>query len=107
MRFHCATVIAVITLCCAFASAQVRTSPGPAPATRPADPPAARSKIVAVTVYLGTALVTREVDVPEGKDLVEVIVSPLPEQTVDSSLYTESTDGIRVLSTRIPSDDSV
>jgi hypothetical protein len=32
--------------------------------------------------------------------LVEVVVSPLPPQTIDSSLYTEGTDGIRVLSTR-------
>jgi hypothetical protein len=70
--------------------------------TRPADPPepVAKSRIVAVTVYQGTALVTREVEVPEGRNLVEVIVSPLPEQTVNSSLYTESADGIRVLSTR-------
>jgi hypothetical protein len=29
-----------------------------------------------------------------------VVVSPLPEQTIDSSLYTEGTGGIRVLSTR-------
>jgi hypothetical protein len=74
-----------------------------APATtRPVEPPqkVAASRIVAATVYQGTALVTREVDVPEGQNLVEFVVSPLPEQTVDSSLYTEGTDGIRVLSTR-------
>src|SRR5918993_575952 len=77
----------------------------PAPAgnfSRAAAPPepVAASRLVAVTVYQGTALVTREVDVPEGQNLVEIVVSPLPEQTVDSSLYTEGTDGIRVLSTR-------
>ena len=74
----------------------------PAAATRPVEPPqkVAASRIVAATVYQGTALVTREVDVPEGQNLVEFVVSPLPEQTVDSSLYTEGTDGIRVLSTR-------
>src|SRR5262249_4332964 len=42
----------------------------------------------------------REVDVPEGKGLIEVVVTPLPPQTIDSSLYTEGTDGLRVLSTR-------
>lgn len=77
----------------------------PVPAADPAaealpEQPVAESRIVAVTVYQGTALVTREVEVPEGRNLVEVIVSPLPPQTVDSSLYTEGTDGVRVLSTR-------
>jgi hypothetical protein len=83
-------------------AAAAAAAPPPAPATRPAAPPEkiAASRIVAATVYQGTALVTREVDVPEGQNLVEFVVSPLPEQTVDSSLYTEGTDGIRVLSTR-------
>src|SRR5262249_1800726 len=54
----------------------------------------------AVTVYQGNALVTRLVDVPEGRGLVELVVTPLPPQTIDSSLYTEGTDGVRVLSTR-------
>jgi hypothetical protein len=53
-----------------------------------------------VTVYQGNALVTREVDVSAGKGLIEIIVTPLPPQTVDSSLYAEGTDGVRVLSTR-------
>jgi uncharacterized protein (TIGR02231 family) len=74
----------------------------PRPATRPADAPqpVAKSKIVAVTVYQGTAMVTREVEVPEGQNVFDVVVSPLPEQTMEGSLYTESSDGIRVLSTR-------
>lgn len=63
-------------------------------------PVASAGKVVSVTVYQGTALVTREVDVPAGQGLVEVVVSPLPPQTIDSSLYTESGDGFRVLSTR-------
>lgn len=76
-----------------------------APATQPASPLAeipatAESKIVGVTVYEGTALVTRQVQVKEGKGLVELVVSPLPPQTIDSSLFTESSDGIRVLTTR-------
>ena len=64
----------------------------------PAQP--AASRIVAVTMYQGQALVTREVSVPEGKGTVELVVTPLPPQTVDNSLYTEGADGLRVLSTR-------
>ena len=67
---------------------------------RCAPPRPAASKIVAVTVYQGQALVTREVSVPEGEGTVELVVTPLPAQAVDSSLYTEGTDGLRVLSTR-------
>lgn len=67
-------------------------------AERPVKP--AASRVTAVTVYQGNALVTRTVDVPEGKGLVEVVVTPLPAETIDSSLYTEGTDGLRVLSTR-------
>jgi hypothetical protein len=66
-----------------------------APAPRPV-----ASKIAAVTVYQGQALVTREVNVPEGEGTVELVVTPLPAQTVDSSLYTEGADGLQVLSIR-------
>ena len=83
------------------------STPDAPPAEAPAEAaaelppqPVADSRIIAVTVYQGTALVTRQVTVPEGRNLVAVVVSPLPPQTVDSSLYTEGTDGIRVLSTR-------
>jgi len=65
----------------------------------PAPRPAA-SKIVAVTVYQGQALVTREVIVPGGEGVVELVVTPLPPQTVANSLYTEGAEGLRVLSTR-------
>src|SRR5512134_7387 len=81
MRYRITAAFVATLMSCTFALAQ------PRPVTRPVEPPqpVARSKIVAVTVYQGTALVTREVDVPEGQNLVEVVVSPLPEQTVDSS----------------------
>ena len=65
-----------------------------------APPKTAASKITHVTVYPDSALVTREVDVPAGDGIVEVIVTPLPPHTVNSSLYSEGTDGIRVLTTR-------
>lgn len=60
----------------------------------------APSKVVAVTVYGSTALVTREVTVPEAAGQTEVIVSPLPPATQESSLYAEGSDGIRVLTAR-------
>ena len=50
----------------------------------------APSKVVAVTVYANTALVTREVTVPEAAGLTEVVVSPLPPFTLQSSLYAAS-----------------
>jgi hypothetical protein len=58
------------------------------------------SRITAVTVYQNTALVTREVNVPEGQGQLELAVSALPPQTIDGTLYSEGTDGIRILSTR-------
>ena len=83
-------------------SGPARAEPGPAPALAKAGPTpkTAPSRVTAVTVYQGNALVTREVDVPEGKGLIEIVVTPLPAQTVDSSLYAEGTDGVRVLTTR-------
>jgi hypothetical protein len=97
--------VATFALLLAPAASFAQPAP-PAPTTNPSTQPAeapvatAPSKITAVTVYQGTALVTREVTVGGGRGLVEVVVSPLPAQTIDGSLYTEGTDGIRVLSTR-------
>ena len=59
----------------------------------------APSRITTVTVY-PNALVTREVDVPEGQGTIELVVNPLPPATFNNSLYTEGTHGIRVLTTR-------
>src|SRR5262245_46984958 len=60
----------------------------------------APSKITTVTVYANTALIVREVTVPEAAGLAEVVVSPLPPFTMQSSLYAEGNDNIRVLSVR-------
>ncbi len=60
----------------------------------------APSRITAVTVYPNSALVTREVDVPEGQGTIELVVNPLPPATLSNTLYAEGTDGIRVLTTR-------
>jgi hypothetical protein len=72
----------------------------PEPAKAEAPPRIASSRITHVTVYPDSALVTREVEVPAGAGTIELVVSPLPERTVNSSLYSESADGIRVLTTR-------
>src|SRR5262245_39384480 len=60
----------------------------------------ASSRIAHVTVYQNNALVTREVDAPEGTGTMELVVSPLPAQTVNTSLYSEGAEGMRVLTTR-------
>src|SRR5208283_5672766 len=60
----------------------------------------AASRIVHVTVYPNSALVTREVDVPAGAGSFELVVTPLPPQTIDSSLYSEGGEGLRILTTR-------
>jgi len=73
------------------ARGQAESAPPPRPVA---------SKITAVTVYQGQALVTREVSVPEGDGTVELVVTPLPAQAVEGSLFTEGADGLRVLSTR-------
>src|SRR5215510_10469329 len=82
-----------------FARAEHKEKAGPAAAA----PKTATSRIIQVTVYQNNALVTREVDVPEGEGSFELVVTPLPPQTVNNSLYSEGADGIRVLTTRFRS----
>jgi hypothetical protein len=73
------------------AASQAESGPPPRPVA---------SKITDVTVYQGQALVTREVSVPEGEGTRELLVTPLPVQTEEGSLYAEGAEGLRVLSTR-------
>jgi uncharacterized protein (TIGR02231 family) len=75
----------------------------PAPETTTPGVKLASSRITGVTVYSNSALVTREVDVPDGRGIVELTVSPLPPTTVYSSLYTEGNDSNRILTTRFRS----
>ncbi len=82
-----------------FSFAIVAASPGIGQEPK-ADLKAAASKVVGVTVYQNTALVTREVTVPDAVGPVEVTVTPLPASTMSTSLYAEGADGVRVLSTR-------
>src|SRR5262249_32816725 len=65
-----------------------------------AAPKSAPSRIVKVVVYPNSALVTREVDVPAGNGITEVVVSPLPMHVINSSLYSEGGNSTRILSTR-------
>ncbi len=83
-------------------------APAPAPGRPPQHSPkpaaepvkAAASHIAQVTVYQNNALVTREVEVPACVGTMELVVTPLPPTTVNSSLYSEGGDGILVLATR-------
>jgi hypothetical protein len=60
----------------------------------------AKSRIDKVTVYPNNALVTREVEVPDGAGLIELTITPMPDQIVPSTMYSESGNGLRVLTTR-------
>lgn len=90
---------AICGMAIVLACAQFRdTKPAEIEIAEPFHP--AESRIVAVTVYQGQALVTREVKVPEGEGTRELVVTPIPTLALDGSLYAEGSDGIRVLSTR-------
>ena len=70
------------------------------PHSRRRAPKIAKSKIDRVTVYPNSALVTREVEVPDGEGLIELTVTPMPDRIVPSTMYSEAGDGLRVLTTR-------
>jgi hypothetical protein len=96
-------------LACLLSSAAARSKAEPEPPSPAAKPPdaaapvSASSRITNVTVYSDSALVTREVDVPAGPGSSELVVTPLPPQTVPNSLYSEGSDAVRVLATRFRS----
>src|SRR5476649_2629667 len=69
-------------------------------AAKPAAPKIAKSRIDKVTAYPNSALVTREVEVPDGAGLVELTITPMPDRIVPSTMYSEGSDGLRVLTTR-------
>ncbi len=107
MKKHLFLIASSLTLCLTvlFVSwygraANARADEKPEPAKAEAPPKVAASRITNVTVYPDSALVTREVEVPAGAGALELVVTPLPERTVNNSLYSESADGIRVLTTR-------
>ena len=85
------TILATILLLAPALNAQ--------PKAKPNEPKSSPSKVAKVTVYPNSALVTREVEVTKGEGLTEVIVSPLPARIVANSLFSEGSDGLRILST--------
>ncbi len=74
--------------------------PKASPTAAPAAPKIASSRIDKVTVYPNSALVTREVEVPDGAGLVELTITPMPDRIVLGTMYSEAGDGLRVLTTR-------
>lgn len=106
MKRHLAILAGSLTLGlgCLAVIVSARTMPASAPprVAKEADgaPRLAASRITHVTIYPDSALVTREVEVPPGSGLLELVIGSLPEATMASSLYTEPSDGIRVLTTR-------
>ena len=78
----------------------VQGQPPDQPAAQPAPPALAATRIEAVTVYERTALVTRIVEVPAQQGVMELTVGPLPTSLQPESLYAESAEGVRVLTTR-------
>src|SRR6266536_3287599 len=110
MRKYVLAATGVLCLGLIFTSGQLiggkgdpPTKDGPvavAPAAKAVEPTTARNRIVKVTVYPANALVTREVEVPPGNGLTELVVPDLPIRIQNNSLYSEGANGIRVLSTR-------
>ena len=67
-----------------------RAHEAPATDKQAAAPKIAKSKIDRVTVYPNSALVTREVEVPDGAGLIELVITPtMPDQIVPSTMYSE------------------
>ncbi|HEV3081371.1 MAG TPA: mucoidy inhibitor MuiA family protein [Gemmataceae bacterium] len=89
-----------LSILCVLAAASVCNAAEPAAGPAAAAEKRVASQIVNVTVYQNSAVVTREVDVPEGTGSMELVVTPLPPGVANSSLYSEGTDGTRVMSTR-------
>src|SRR5436305_8042962 len=96
--FNFAAVLGVLAL--AALGGKLLSGDKAADVNAPPDAKIAKSRIDKVVVYPNSALVTREVDVPEGNGLTELVVAPMPEQIVPSTMYSEAGDGIRVLTTR-------
>ena len=73
-------------------------SPPPDPAEKKG-PPALTGRLVEVTLYQGTALVTRQIDLPAGpKGPLEVIVAPLPTATDSESVFADRAEGVEIRS---------
>ena len=71
-----------------------------APTLAPAEPVSQPGEVVAVTVYQGQALVTREVALESVDGLAEIVVTDLPAQVTPGSLYAEPIGDVEIRSVR-------
>jgi len=85
-----------LALLTSAATAVAQTAPAPAGGTETP----VKWKLDAVTVYRGQALVTRNVDLPAGAGLSELVVQDLPERILGGSLFAAGSDGVDVRSVR-------
>ncbi|HZZ81369.1 MAG TPA: mucoidy inhibitor MuiA family protein, partial [Gemmataceae bacterium] len=92
-------LVGVVGFLARSTQAQEATSAKNADASRPTSK-LASSRIDRVTVYPQNALVTREVEVPAGNGLIELTIPAMPDQIVPSTMYSEGSSGLRVLTTR-------
>lgn len=65
-----------------------------------AEPVEIVGRVSAVTVYQGQALVTRDVELPAAKGLLEAVITNLPENVIPGSLFAEPADGVQIRSVR-------
>src|SRR5205809_199818 len=90
-----------LALLTAATAAVAQTAPfPPAPAAGGTPETPVKWKLDAVTVYRGQALVTRDVTLPAGAGLSELVVQDLPERILGGSLFAEGSDGVDVRSVR-------
>ena len=97
---HPALVALLLAFSVVSTTALSQAQPAPADADVHTSEVAVKSAVVAVTVYRGQALVTRELAVPGAAGLAEIVVSDLPDRVIPGSLFAESTDGVEVRSIR-------
>mgnify|MGYP005856088199 CR=1 FL=1 len=57
-------------------------------------------RVIAVTAYRGQAMVTREVPVPEGLGLMDVVIRDLPNAVQPGSLFADGGVGVEVRAVR-------
>ena len=65
-----------------------------------ADPLEVRGTIDQVTVYRGQAMVTRSIPLNSKPGILELVVTDLPEQVIEGSLFAESAGSVEVRSVR-------
>lgn len=76
-----------------------RNGPNPVVHTEPEERPSIAGRLTEVTLYQGTALVTRHIELPANlHGPFEVLVSPLPTATDPTSVFADRAEGVEVRS---------